>query len=126
MTDEKEARSAPRLLSGSSRGWDVGLSVTILSLGAVVLCVTFLLALFGIMMSTACDGDCRLAQFTIGWLIALILPFIVLIAGAIWSVVRMVRARRALVIAIVTIVVAFGAWLGGMAMMLGAVPGLEF
>lgn len=126
MTTNAQAEREQRRLSGSSRGWDIGLSVTVLSLGAVVLCVTFLLALFGIMMSTACDGDCRLAQFTIGWLIAMILPFIVLIAGIIWSVVRMVRARRALVIAIITIVVAFGAWLGGMAMMLGAVPGLEF
>ncbi|SEB79272.1 hypothetical protein SAMN04489806_1787 [Paramicrobacterium humi] len=126
MTAPTAAERGPRRLSGSSRGWDVGISVTVLCLGAVVLCVTFLLALFGILLTTSCDGACRLGMFTLGWLAAMIVPFVLLVAGAIWSVVRMIRAQRALVVAIATILLAFAAWCGGMALMIGAVPGLTF
>lgn len=112
----------PKNLTGSSRGWDIGISITVLCLGAVVLVIMFLVALFGIVMVSACTGECSAPLFLGGWLIALILPFALLIAGAIWAIVFMVRAKRALLISIGTIILAFAAWAGGIAMMIAAVP----
>ncbi|GAB2525424.1 hypothetical protein [Paramicrobacterium agarici] len=113
-------------LTGSARGWDIGISVTVLCLGAVVLVITFLVALFGIMMVSACSSECSAGLFVGGWLIAMILPFALLVAGTIWAIVFMVRARRALVIAIATIVVALAVWAGGISMMIGAIPGFTW
>lgn len=120
-----ETRQAKRL-TGSSRGWDIGISVTVLCLGAVVLVITFLIALFGILMVSSCSGECSAPLFLGGWLIATILPFALLIIGTIWSIVFMVRARRALLIAIGTIVIALAAWAGGLAMMIAATPGFTW
>ncbi|WP_166980081.1 hypothetical protein [Paramicrobacterium fandaimingii] len=117
-----ELTTKPKRLTGSSRGWDIGISVTVLCLGAVVLVVTFLIALFGVMMVSACSGECSAPLFMAGWLIAMILPFALLVAGTIWAIVFMIRAKRALFIAIGTIVIAFAVWTGGIAMMITAIP----
>jgi hypothetical protein len=76
--------------------WDVVLTIVFL-VGLVILTAfASLMGLFLVMASDGCGGrDCSTELITIGWLVGTLLPWVVLIAAAIVSIVFMVKRRIA-------------------------------
>jgi hypothetical protein len=103
--------------------WDVVLTIVFL-VGLVVLTAfASFMGLFLVMASDPCGvRDCSTELITIGWLVGTLLPWVVLIATAIVSIVRMVKRKLAFYIPLLGVVGVAGALVLGFVIAGAGVP----
>ncbi|MBF0671624.1 MAG: hypothetical protein IR160_03460 [Salinibacterium sp.] len=108
MTVNDDAQATPP--GNAARLADVLGSILLLVL-AVGLAVPLSFAgLFLAMSADGCSTDCPLWLFEFFWLWSLVSPFVVAIATIAWTVVRLVKRRRAWLIALLGIPTVFVVW----------------
>jgi len=76
---------------------DVVASIILLVLGAIAFAVLAFASLFLAMMSDGCGSgtNCNYGVMTAGYFVALLVPPVVFVASAIWTIIRLVRRRLA-------------------------------
>lgn len=104
--------------------WDVIVSIVLLVLLAVVDALTTFSSLFLVMASDSCGSTtaCSYDQITVGWLVAMFLPSVLLIATVVVAIVRFVKRRVAWWIVLIGGVAMLAAWGIGVALVFTAVP----
>ncbi|MCU1515127.1 MAG: hypothetical protein JWO10_2217 [Microbacteriaceae bacterium] len=93
-------------------GWDIAVALVIMVLAVIAdLLVTFS-ALFLVMAGDSCGSGsvCSISQLTIGWLIALIAPSVVLVVAIVIAVVRIFKRRISWWIVLVGAVLMLAVW----------------
>jgi len=117
MTDAYRAPSDMR--RRPVRVGDVVASIILLVLGAIAFAVLAFASLFLAMMSDGCGSgtNCNYGVMTAGYFVALLVPPVVFVAAAIWTIIRLVRRRLAWWVPLVGAAVALAAWGVGLAMM---------
>jgi magnesium-transporting ATPase (P-type) len=106
--------------------WDVGVSIILMIVAAVIVAFLSLSAALLVFSSDSCGSEsCNLVQLQAGWIGATIAPALTLIAGIVIAIVRMVRRRVSFWIPIVALVVAGVLWFVGVLLVFGSVPGFR-
>ncbi|XKF89482.1 hypothetical protein LG299_07250 [Microbacterium lacus] len=83
------------------KGWDVGVTVVLLVVDAALAFAASVMGMFLIMASDPCGvRDCSNDLIVLGWLIGMILPWIVFIVTSIVCIVRLVRRKVAFWVAL--------------------------
>lgn len=78
------------------RTLDVVITIVLLIADAVLAALASFMALFLVMASDPCGvRDCSTELITLGWLMGMILPWVVLVATAVVAIVLMVKRRLA-------------------------------
>ena len=105
--------------------WDVIVTIVLLAgLIAVDAAISFA-AVFLVMMSDSCGtiAPCDDTLLTVGWLVAVISPSVVVLATIIAAIIAIVRRRLSFWIPLAGMAIVFGAWALGVALVFAAVPG---
>lgn len=106
------------------RVWDIVVSCVLLA-GDVVLAL--MMSFFGFFLAMASDPcgamDCNTGLIGIGVLTAVILPWVVLIAAVVVSIVLLVRRRLAFWVPLVAAALIVSSWFVGAAIATAGVPG---
>jgi uncharacterized BrkB/YihY/UPF0761 family membrane protein len=105
--------------------WDVIVTIVLLvGLIAVDAAISFA-ALFLVMMSDSCGttAPCNDTLLTVGWLVAVIGPSMIVLATIVVAIIAMVRRRLSFWMALTGAAVALGVWGVGVALVYSAVPG---
>lgn len=106
--------------------WDVGVSIILMIVAAVIVAFLSLSAALLVFSSDSCGSEsCNLVQLQAGWIGATIAPALTLIAGIVIAIVRMVRRRVSFWIPIVALAVAGVLWFVGVLLVFGSVPGFR-
>lgn len=76
--------------------WDVVVTIILLVGAAVLAALASLMGMFLVMASDPCGArDCSTELITIGWLMGMILPWVVLVVTAVVAIVLLVKRRLA-------------------------------
>jgi hypothetical protein len=105
--------------------WDVIVTIVLLvGLIAVDAAISFA-ALFLVMMSDSCGttAPCNDTLLTVGWLVAVIGPSMIVLATIVIAIIVMVRRRLSFWIPVAGAALAFGLGILGAALVFSAVPG---
>lgn len=77
--------------------WDVAVTIILLVVDLGLAAVASLMGMFLIMGSDPCGvRACSNELIVLGWLMGMILPWVVLVVTVVWSIMRLVRRRLAL------------------------------
>ena len=83
------------------KGWDVAVTVILLVIDAALAFAASVMGMFLIMASDPCGvRDCGNDLIVLGWIIGMVLPWLVLIATGIIAIVRLVRRKLAFWVAL--------------------------
>lgn len=84
------------------KAWDVAVTIILLVVDLGLAAAASVMGMFLIMASDPCGvRACSNELIVLGWLIGMILPWVVLAVTVVWSIVRLVRRRLALWVPIV-------------------------
>jgi hypothetical protein len=89
--------------------------IVVLVLSVVVALFTILPAIFLVMSTAGCRDGCSLALVEVGIWIALVGPWVALVIGTLFTIVRLVRRQRALKAALFTLGATVIAFIAGVA-----------
>ncbi len=110
------------------RVWDLVLSIVLLVLSAMLGLLLFVLSPFLVMASDPCGAavECNTDQMGVGFLVALIGPPILIVAGIVGTIVLLVLKRLAFWVPLAASVLAIAVFILGAAIVIGGVPGATF
>nr|WP_246852714.1 DUF6264 family protein [Naasia sp. SYSU D00948] len=110
------------------RTWDLVLSIVLLSLSVLLGLLLLVMSPFLVMASDPCGAafECDSDLMGAGFLVALIGPPLVLVAGIVTTIVLLVQRRLAFWVPLVASAVAIGVFVLGAAIVISGVPGATF
>jgi hypothetical protein len=104
--------------------WDVGVSSIIMLIGAGLVAFLALSAVALVMNTNSCASEtCNQAQLNIGWVVAIIVPVLIMLASIVVAIRRMVRRRLSFWVPLAGIAVGVVCWFVGVLLVFESVPG---
>jgi len=107
-----------------AHGWDLVITIVLLVLDGVLAAIMSFFGFFLAMAGDSCGArDCNAAFIAIGLMVAVALPWILLIIVAVASIVLLVKRRIAFWVPLAGAVLIIGSWFVGAMIASAGVPG---